>query len=206
LEATRLAPLTILRYTSAVTLALDAIAPGFLIAAPLLRDPSFERTVVLMCLHNDEGAMGLVVNRPAPLSFGELLAQLDLDAGDQESAAVFYGGPVAQESGLLLYQPEVGAATRDDELLVGDELHLCPNRELLQAIGEGQGPSTFRLFLGHSGWGPGQLETELAQGAWIPAPLQLDLIFSVPIEKRWDAALARVGGSALQFGGSRPKA
>jgi putative transcriptional regulator len=189
-----------------VTLALDAIAPGFLIAAPLLRDPSFERTVVLMCLHNDEGAMGLVINRPAPLSFGELLAQLDLDAGDQHSATVCFGGPVSQESGLLLYRPDEGAPPRDDELLVGDDLRLCPNRDLLQAIGEGQGPRTFRLFLGHSGWAPGQLEAELAQGTWIPAPLQLDVIFSVPVEKRWDAALALVGGSVLQFGGSRPKA
>jgi putative transcriptional regulator len=189
-----------------VTSSLDTLAPGFLIASPLLRDPNFEKTVVLMCLHNDEGALGLVVNRAAPMDLNQLLAQLDIEGQAADAPTVLYGGPVAQESGLLLYRSEAGVDPREDELRVSDELRLCPNRELLQLIGGGQGPSTFHLFLGHAGWAPGQLESELSQGTWIPAPLNLDLLFDVPLEERWDAALAAVGGSSLQFGGTRPQA
>lgn len=171
----------------------------------MLRDRNFERTVVLMCLHNEEGAMGLVINRPAPVSIRDILLQLGLECSADGGQSVMMGGPVAPESGLLLYQSEDSEA-RDDELPVSEGLRLCPNRDLLQEIGLGQGPSTYHMFLGHSGWGPGQLENEISQSAWIPAPLRLDLIFATPFERRWEEALRGAGFHPAQFGHSRPQA
>lgn len=185
---------------------MEQIAPGFLIAAPMLRDPNFERTVVLMCIMSDDGAMGLVINREAPLNMRDILTQLGLACVGEGAQSLMLGGPVAQDSGLLLYRVDPAATGRDDELTVAEDLRLCPNRDLLKAIGEGEGPAQYHMFLGHAGWGPGQLENELAHGAWIPASLRLDLIFSVPIEERWDEALRGEGIHPAGFGGRRPSA
>jgi putative transcriptional regulator len=186
--------------------ALETIAPGFLIAAPMLRDPNFERSVVLMCIHNDDGAMGLVINRAAPLTMRDILTQLGLTCLGDGAQALMMGGPVAQDSGLLLYRVTPGSDTGDDELVVTDELRLCPNRDLLAAIGEGRGPNDYQMYLGHAGWGPGQLEAELAQGAWIPAPMRLDLIFTVPVAERWNEALRGEGLQPAGFASKRPSA
>jgi putative transcriptional regulator len=185
---------------------MEQIAPGLLIAAPMLRDPNFERTVVLMCIMSDDGAMGLVINREAPLNMRDILTQLGLSCVGEGAQPLMLGGPVAQDSGLLLYRVDPAATGRDDELTVTEDLRLCPNRDLLKEIGEGQGPAQYHMFLGHAGWGPGQLENELAHGAWIPASLRLDLIFSVPIEERWDEALRGEGIHPAGFGGRRPSA
>lgn len=188
---------------------LETLAPGFLIAAPMLQDPNFEKSVVLMCIHNEEGAMGLIINRPAPLTMREILMQLGV-ACDWEGAPsnqpIMVGGPVALESGLLLYQVNSDSDKRDDELCVTDELRICPNRDLLLAIGRGDGPHTFHMFLGHAGWGAGQIEHEISNGVWIPAPMQLDLIFSIPVEERWGEALRREGVPPAQFSHSRVQA
>jgi len=186
--------------------AFDTLAPGFLIAAPMLRDRNFEHTVVLMCLHSDDGAMGLVINRPAPLSIKDILVQLDLACTVEAGQNILVGGPVSPDSGLLLYEVDPRAEEKEDELSVTDGLRLCPNRELLQAIGVGTGPDTYHMFLGHAGWGPGQLEAELSQGAWIPTKLRLDLIFGVPFEQRWEEALRCEGMHPAQFGHNRPSA
>jgi putative transcriptional regulator len=187
---------------------LESLAPGFLVAAPSLRDPNFDHSVVLMCVHNDDGAMGLVINRPAPVTMGDILKQMQIEydrqgAVDLEQAAMV-GGPVALDSGLLLYQVPPGTAQREDELAVADELRLCPNQQLLREIGLGQGPGPYHIFLGHAGWGPGQLESEISQGAWIPASLVLSLVFETPVDERWETALANEGLSPAQVGGFRP--
>jgi putative transcriptional regulator len=189
-----------------MTTTIETIAPGFLIAAPMLKDPNFDRTVVLMCLHNEEGAMGLIINRPAPLTMRDILQQLGLDCVDEGAQNAMVGGPVALDSGLLLYQVTPETERRDDELVITDDLRLCPNREVLLSIGNGRGPRQYHMFLGHAGWGPGQLEAELAQGAWIPAPMRLDLIFSTPMDLRWEDALRGEGLALAQFGSSRPQA
>jgi putative transcriptional regulator len=189
-----------------MSLAMETIAPGLLIAAPMLKDPNFDRTVVLMCIHNEEGAMGLIINRPAPLSMHDILTQLGFECTTASDQSAMVGGPVALDSGLLLYQVEAGSARREDELMVTDDLRLCPNRDLLNAIGKGEGPHRYHMFLGHAGWGPGQLESELSQGAWIPASMQIDLIFTTPMEERWQEALRREGVLPAQFSHSRPQA
>ncbi|MCA9667874.1 MAG: YqgE/AlgH family protein [Myxococcales bacterium] len=191
-----------------MTSLLQTLAPGFLVAAPSLRDPNFDHSVVLMCVHNDDGAMGLVINRPAPVTMGDILSQMQIEHArdgkvDLEQAAMV-GGPVALDSGLLLYQVPPGTASREDELTVADELRLCPNQQLLREIGLGQAPGPYHIFLGHAGWGPGQLESEISQGAWIPASLVLSLVFETPVDERWEAALANEGLSPAQVGTFRP--
>ncbi|MBK8479880.1 MAG: YqgE/AlgH family protein [Proteobacteria bacterium] len=184
-----------------------SVAGGLLVAAPALQDPNFERAVVLMCLHNDEGAMGLVINRAAPLTTLELMLQMGFECADDAdpTQTVLIGGPVAIESGVLLYRAAPGTSLRDDELPVTDDLRLCPSQELLRAIAAGAGPQQFQLFLGHAGWGPGQLEQELSQGSWIPARAEALLVFETPLEQRWEQALAAVGVSPAMLGTLRPQ-
>lgn len=183
---------------------LETLAPGFLIAAPSLKDPNFDHTVVLMCLHNDEGAMGLVINRPAPVTLADILQQMKMECKGEGSHTAMVGGPVALHSGLLLYETNPADGSRTDELRLTDALRLCPNQDLLREIGCGGGPQRYHIFLGHAGWGPGQLEQELAQGAWIPAALKMDLLFDTPVEQRWEEALRAEGLHPSQFGSFRP--
>lgn len=188
-----------------MNIALDQLAPGFLIAAPTLNDPNFERTVVLMCMHNEEGALGLVINRPAPLTLREILAQLDLPSAGIRDKDAMVGGPVAVESGMLLYRCAAETECREDEIEVTPELRLTPSSEMLEEIAAGKGPAQHLMFLGHSGWGPGQLEEEISGGSWIPASLDMDLIFSSPMEARWEQSLASEGLSMLGIGAFRPQ-
>ncbi len=185
---------------------MQTLAPGLLIAAPMLNDPNFSHTVVLMCAHNEEGAMGLVINRPAPFTMPEILKQLGLECTIETAKNAMVGGPVAMDNGLLLYTAEDAIAHQDNELNVTDELRLCPNKEILNSIGAGDGPEQYQMFLGHAGWESGQLEVEISQGAWIPAALRLDLIFSTPMEQRWEEALQGEGLHPAQFSASRAQA
>jgi len=189
-----------------MALDLEMLAPGFLIASPVLRDPNFDKTVVLMCLHNEEGAMGLVINRPAPFTMAEIMDQLDVEYDVELGQNALVGGPVALDNGLLLYRTRTPDEQREDELKITDELRLCPSKELLQAIGKGQEPEEYHMFLGHAGWGPGQLEQEISQAAWVPAKLRLELIFSTPLEERWDEALSGEGLDMAQMSTFRPQA
>jgi len=203
------APLTSLRfkgYIRGMTIALDQLAPGFLVAAPTLNDPNFERTLVLMCLHNDEGALGLVVNRPAPLTMQEILTQLELPSRGDHQEQAMVGGPVAVENGMLLYRCPASAEPREDEIEVTPELRLTPSSDLLQEIALGKGPEDHLMFLGHSGWGPGQLEEEISAGSWIPATLDPELIFEAPMDTRWELALAAEGINLMGLGAFKPQA
>lgn len=114
------------------------------------------------------------------------------------------GGPVALESGVLLYEPGLDTPAQEDDLVIGDKLRLCPNQALLHDIAAGRGPRRFHIFLGHAGWAPGQLEQEIAQGAWIPADLRLDLIFDLPLDERWEGALLGEGLHPSNLGAFRP--
>lgn len=189
-----------------MTSSMETIAPGFLIAAPMLHDPNFDRTVVLMCVHNEQGAMGLVINRPAPMTLRDIMDQLGVTCGHRGDQTAMVGGPVALDSGLLLYEAEPDTEVDADELEVTDSLRLCPNKELLHQIGRGEGPSRFMMFLGHSGWGPGQLEWEFSQGAWIPAKMRTELIFNTPVDDRWEEALRGEGLHPGQISSFKPQA
>jgi len=171
---------------------LTGLAPGFLTASPALMDPNFSRTVVLMCIHNDESALGLVVNRPAGLTVQRVFDDLELGAtADMEDRDVLIGGPVQPHQGWVLYAGE--GPIGPDEIEVTDKLRLSASRVILEKIASGEGPERYLLLFGYAGWGPNQLESEIQEGSWLPAELDEELIFDTPLEKRWEASLGSIG-------------
>lgn len=167
----------------------------FLIAMPSMADPNFDRTVTYICEHNDEGALGIIVNRPTPMSLGEILAQMDLQITDPAVAAqpVLQGGPVQPERGFVIHDD--GNAGFSSTLSMLDGLKVTTSRDILVALAEGHGPQRSLIALGYAGWGAGQLETEMVNNAWLTVPATAEIIFSVPFERRWESAAALLGVS-----------
>lgn len=164
----------------------------FLIAMPALADPNFNRTVTYVCAHNEEGAMGIVINRPLDLSLGEVLGHMDMDSGDPgtRNMRVLQGGPVQRERGFVIHLP---AGQWDAVLEVGDTIGVATSRDILAAIARGEGPERAVVALGYAGWGAGQLEREVAENAWLSGPADTSIIFDVPYEERWEAAAHLLG-------------
>lgn len=163
----------------------------FLIAMPSLQDGFFARAVTYLCEHNDEGAMGLVINQPIDLTWHQLLRHVDLEPGETvPERRVFRGGPVQPEHGFVLHSAdERWVATR----AVSEKLALTTSRDILEAIAKGRGPRQVLIALGYAGWGPGQLEHELAENAWLVVPADDNVLFDLPAERRWDAATRLMG-------------
>jgi len=183
----------------------SGLAPGFLVAAPALADPNFASSLVLMAEHHGEGALGFVVNRPAPISVADVLGGVDADlrraaeAAGRASGPVLVGGPVQPERLWILFRPRPGAtATQGESVTVGADLALGGSRELLESLVRTPG-DPFLLLLGYAGWAPMQVEKEIAGGAWVPMPLSADLVFDVPLERRWDTAVRRLGLDPGEF-------
>lgn len=164
----------------------------FLIAMPSLMDPNFHQTVTYICAHNEEGAMGLVINRPMELHLSDVLEQLDIEATAAAVAhmPVFEGGPVQRERGFVIHRP---AGVWDAVLRVTDELAVATSRDILAAMARGEGPPQTLVALGYAGWGAGQLERELAENAWLSGPADVRILFELPSEQRWAAAAASLG-------------
>lgn len=164
-----------------------------LIAMPAMTDPRFEHSVVFICAHSPEGAMGLIINKPAQdLSLGDILAQLDLDAGATAKATpVFFGGPVEMGRGFILHSGEYDndAST----LKVDDRFSMTATRDILEAMAAGDGPAESLAALGYAGWSPGQLEDELMQNAWLTCDAETAIVFSDDHDGKWKAALAKLG-------------
>ena len=169
-----------------------------LLAMPALADPNFYRSVVLVCEHGAEGALGLIVNRPMQLELGTILDQLDLSTAreDINRLPVFSGGPVETQRGFVIHD-EVGVFA--DSLNIGDALAVSSSSEILGAISENRGPDHFLVVLGYAGWGPGQLENELRENAWLSVPASPQLIFDVPVNERWRRAAIQIGIDPLQL-------
>jgi putative transcriptional regulator len=189
----------------------SGLAPGFLVAAPALRDPNFAGSLVLMAQHSPEGSLGFVVNRPAPISAGDVLRALDpalrdrARAAGRDGAPVLLAGPVQPDRLWVMWRPGRVPAG-DDALRVTGALALGGSRELLEAVvREGDGP--YQLLLGYAGWAPMQVEGEVAAGAWIPLGIHADLVFDVPFEERWPEAVRRLGlppgGFTVSGGGAK---
>lgn len=178
-----------------------SLAPGFLLASPPLGDPNFDRTVVLLAIHGEGGALGFVVNRTAPLTLGELLSFAGYGADKAASASpVFVGGPVQPSSGWILgVDLEVEAAA--EVLQVGDRIRITSSRDAFDALARdvqarspgAADPKKRLVMLGYSGWAPGQLEGEIAAGAWLPVPMDEGILFDTKIEERWEKAYALLG-------------
>ena len=170
----------------------------FLIAMPGMADPNFSQTVTLVCEHNAQGALGIVINRPLPMAFADVFAQLDLDCSQSKVAAtpVLQGGPVQPERGFVLHS---AGALWDSTLPVSDWLHLTTSRDVLEALARGEGPAEAFIALGYAGWEAGQLEAEVAQNAWLTVPADHGVMFGTALEDRWEAATRLLGVDLLHL-------
>lgn len=183
----------------------DSLAPGFLVASPALRDPNFVRTVILLVEHGEEGSLGFVINRLAPVSFDQVAELLGLEPAREisESTPVFTGGPVAPQSGWILFDPTDATDTAlADAVEVSERLAVSASRGLLDSIAADDGPGRRMLALGYAGWAAGQLDGEFTRGVWIPVDLDDEIVFDVPPEDRWRAALTRAGIDPARMSGS----
>ncbi|MEW6765473.1 MAG: YqgE/AlgH family protein [Pseudomonadota bacterium] len=164
----------------------------FLIAMPRMADANFAQTVTYICEHNDEGAMGIVINRPIEITLGDILEHLGIapETPDLKEQTVLFGGPVSLERGFVLHTPQ---GPWDSTMNLPDDIGLTTSRDILQAIGHGAGPAKRLIALGFAGWGAGQLEQELMDNAWLSTPASPDILFDTPIEQRWQAAASRLG-------------
>ena len=163
-----------------------------LIAMPAMADPNFSRSVTLMCQHNEEGAIGITINRRSDFTLGELLFQLRIPCENQEisSMIVLEGGPVSPERGFVLHTPCKGF---DSSIQINDDIMVTTSRDVLAAIAEGKGPQHFLVALGYAGWGDGQLESEMRQNAWISVPADKGILFESALQNRWEKAVGILG-------------
>jgi len=164
----------------------------FLIAMPSMADPYFSKTLTYICEHNDQGALGLVVNRPIDMTLQALFERLSLslrDAG-MVDAPIYFGGPVQTDRGFVLHAP---AGDWQATLRVGEAIGLTTSKDILEAVGRGEGPARMLVTLGYAGWSAGQLEHELAQNAWLTVEAQDGIIFDMPAEERLPAAMELLG-------------
>jgi putative transcriptional regulator len=164
----------------------------FLIAMPSMADPNFSQTVTYVCKHDEEGALGVIINRPSNLSLAEMLGQLAIAIEDRSCAEqpVLHGGPVEPQRGFVLHRSE-----DDFEKTVptGSGIRLTVSPDILAAIGQGHAPKALVVALGYAGWGRGQLEAELKSNSWLTVPAAPGIVFDTPFEQRWTAALGLPG-------------
>lgn len=165
-----------------------------LVAMPQLSDGYFNRSVIYVCAHSAEGAMGIVINQQLQdIDTADLMQQLHLPHG-RGNPVVHFGGPVETGRGFVLHSTDF---LRDDTVRLTEGLCLTGTIDILRAISEGRGPDRAIFALGYAGWGPGQLEAELRANAWLAVPADEELIFSPDLPAKWDMALGRLGVSPL---------
>jgi putative transcriptional regulator len=171
-----------------------------LIAMPVMSDPRFARSVIYLCAHSEDGAMGLVINqRASHISFPDLLERLGLVPGetnghlsdDARSMSIYVGGPVETSRGFVLHSSDYFA--NDSTLPIEDGVCLTATIDILKAIAAGEGPHRAILALGYAGWSPGQLESEIQANGWLNCPADMDLIFDPDVDAKYARALAKIG-------------
>jgi putative transcriptional regulator len=167
----------------------------FLIAMPNLADTNFSQTVSYLCQHNEEGALGIVINRPADMTLGDILKQMSINACSQQiqDTPVFIGGPVQQERGFIIHSKDTEMETWDSSMSTSDTTSLTSSRDILEAIAEGKGPKQYLIALGYAGWGSGQLEKEMINNAWLNTPCENKILYQTPVEQRWNDAASQIG-------------
>jgi putative transcriptional regulator len=164
----------------------------FLIAMPAMTDPYFSRTLVYIAEHNDQGALGVIVNRPIDMSLATLFEKIDLPLEAQGFAdlPVFFGGPVQTDRGFVLHRP---VGEWQSTLAINQHVGLTSSRDVLQAVAREGQPQDVMVTLGYSGWSAGQLEQELAQNAWLTVPAEARILFDLPYEERLASAMEALG-------------
>lgn len=174
------------------------LANNLLIAMPGMADPNFSSTVTLICEHNDDGALGIVINRPLSLKLGGLFEQLELTEADAEAAdhPVLMGGPVGPERGFVLHQP---SGSFENSLAVSSDIHLTLSRDVIDAMAAGSGPDKTLVALGYAGWQGGQLEDEMLANSWLTVPATPNIVFDLPFGERWSEAARTLGVDISQM-------
>ena len=164
----------------------------FLIAMPAMADSIFSKTLTYVCEHNEQGALGIVINRPTDMTLINLFRQLSISSTDPlaESTSVLFGGPVQLDCGFVLHRP---AGSWQSTLSVNQEIDLTTSMDILKAIANAEGPDQAIVAVGYAGWAAGQIEHELAQNAWLTVPASTDVIFELPSEERLPAAMQLLG-------------
>lgn len=164
----------------------------FLVAMPSMADPRFARTVIYLCAHGPEGAMGLVINKPMPtIRFPDLLEQLGIEAGrEAEAMRVHFGGPVESGRGFVLHSADF---MREGTMMVDSAVALTATIDVLRAIANGAGPRQHLLALGYAGWGPGQLDVEIQANGWLQVPADAAILFDEDLSTKWERAIAKLG-------------
>lgn len=171
----------------------------FLVAMPGLEDEQFSHTVSLLCEHNDRGAVGLVINRPTELALTLMLDQLGVSRdGMRDDPPIYWGGPVQPERGFVVHA-EPG--DWESSMQVLDNLYITTSRDILGAIGKGEGPERFIVALGYAGWAAGQLESEILHNSWLNTPVDTSILFRMPARDRWQAATRLLGVDVTQLAG-----
>ena len=170
----------------------ESLTNHFLIAMPTLADPNFVHTVTYVCEHNENGAMGIVINRPLELALDDVLGHMEIQASASVDATepVFSGGPVQPEHGFVVHSP---VGVWDSSMRITEEIAVTTSRDILAAIAHGEGPKEHLVALGYAGWGAGQLEQEMGDNAWLSGPADRRILFETPVEERWSAAAALLG-------------
>lgn len=171
---------------------METLENQLLIAMPSLDDPRFHKTVTYICEHNDEGAMGLIINIPVNISLNELLAQIkaDKDSSPQLAQQVLTGGPISPDRGFVLHSPQ---NCWSSSLALSDDVMITTSKDILEALGTTAEPQEYMVTLGYAGWGPGQLEKELQENSWLTIPADNQILFNTPIEQRWQKAAEKLG-------------
>ncbi len=177
-----------------------SLAPSLLLSMPQLKDPNFERTVVLLCRHGEDGAFGLVINRPV-LTTGRVAVNLDPPFETDRELQVWVGGPVEPQRSWMLVHGRLPDEAPAGGLTITDDLYLSTSPTLLRQSLAPDPPPGVRLVVGYAGWGPGQLEEELQASAWLLSDVDPGFIFSTQSEKMWESAIRRLGADpgALQM-------
>ena len=164
----------------------------FLIAMPAMADPNFANTLTFVCEHNKDGALGIVVNKPTDMMLSTLFEQIDVPLANAEvgKTPVHFGGPVQIDRGFVLHRP---LGNWQSTLAISENLGLTTSKDVLEAVGRGEGPKDMFISLGYAGWSAGQLEQELAQNAWLTVAADADVLFELPPEGRLPAAMRLLG-------------
>ena len=179
---------------------MSELAPGLLVAAPPLGDPNFDRSVVLLAAHGEDGAFGWMMNGRTLMTVAELLVRAEITESELDvPGMVKIGGPVSPEQIWLVYKTEERFQEVEGQFDVGLGITACASRQVLQALARGSLSASLRGLAGYAGWAPGQLENEIRAGAWLPTDVDASLIFDVPSDNLWHKAYERIGTTPMAF-------
>lgn len=164
----------------------------FILAMPTLADRNFFHTVTFLCQHNEEGALGIVINRATDMKLGEIFSQMDIKVTSPIAAqqTIYAGGPVQQDRGFVIHS---NSGNWTASMPISDTIALTTSRDILEAIAVGDGPEHYLIALGYAGWGEGQLEKEMIENAWLNTPFSNRILFDTPVSQRWSSAADQIG-------------